>query len=533
MRIVIVDDNKVELSEVQKIVSAIPDAEIMSCFFNGGDAFAYIQNHSVDIVLSDIQMPVMDGIELITAIRRENIDAEVIFLSCYDDFRYVKDALRNNAFNYILKPVVAAELIHSVENAWQKIVKRRNITSIRKQMSEEMDVLRPLMLDAFFRRQLFSPNVYAAKQQEMKSLRIDWGWTHKTVIRARVMVEKREDAEQDILDYPGGALSCFRTEIEALSNGKRRFYSVGLSDEEGSVVALSVDDTIAYDEILSDFKFYLMERFGLYVAFGISMTSETENLYNLNKQAKRALEYTFNSHVNYVIRYEDIGNELENEVDVSSVTKEVRQIILVGDKHLIDPFIQNCFGENQYFNKEYAKNTAYCIAYSVEMALLEYGKSLDEELGHHLWKKLHRIDNIVNLKVWLYNILGVAVELVHAEKSGSEEQDNHRRLVEDIKEIIQKEYGDKLTIAQIASRLGYSSRYLSMIFMKKENCSILDYLTEWRMKKAQEFLREKDAKIYLVAERVGYQRKSYFYDVFRTYTGMSPSDYQKAAGSAK
>ena len=167
------------------------------------------------------------------------------------------------------------------------------------------------------------------------------------------------------------------------------------------------------------------------------------------------------------------------------------------------------------------------------MALLEYEKSVNTELGNGLWTKLSRFDSIVSLKEWLGNILRAAVEIVHEKSEREEKIDGKTILVDKIKDIIKKEYGEKLTIAQIAAKLGYSTRYISKVFTEKEQQSVLDYLTQYRMEKAKEFLLESDAKIYYVAERVGYVRKSYFYDVFKTYTGMSPSDFQKAYNVGK
>lgn len=148
IKIILVDDEKIILNSLSRYIrSQLPDFEICGCFFDGTEALAYLLEHPVDIVLTDIRMPQMDGIELAGEIHSLLPHCVVIILSSYGEFEYAQNAIKYNVFSYMLKPLDYRELKTILEKARELAVTRRS-TSASSNLSEEETEL--FFVDLFF-----------------------------------------------------------------------------------------------------------------------------------------------------------------------------------------------------------------------------------------------------------------------------------------------------------------------------------------------------------------------------------------------
>ena len=153
MRVIVVDDDKIIRMGLIKILNKLfEDIEVVSDFQNGLFAFDYLKNNSnkVDLVITDIKMPIMTGVELIEKANKELKNPPIfIVLSGYDEFTYVRDVMKNGAFNYLLKPIKKDELKKVIEEVELKIqdIKKRD-----KIMNKSIEVIKK----DFFKHLLFS-----------------------------------------------------------------------------------------------------------------------------------------------------------------------------------------------------------------------------------------------------------------------------------------------------------------------------------------------------------------------------------------
>jgi len=139
-KIILVDDEKIIINSLSKyICSQLPDFEICGCFFDGTEAISYLLEHPVDIVLTDIRMPQMDGIELAKKIRSLFPYCVVIILSSYGEFEYAQNAIKYNVFNYMLKPLDYRELNTVLEKAKEIVTTYRN-ASFSNLSDEEIEL---------------------------------------------------------------------------------------------------------------------------------------------------------------------------------------------------------------------------------------------------------------------------------------------------------------------------------------------------------------------------------------------------------
>ena len=319
-------------------------------------------------------------------------------------------------------------------------------------------------------------------------------------------------------------VSFLKQQFEELENENLQIYVIIMSTTE--VVATFVEKNIGQDilKTIVSFKQKMANELGIILSFGMSNKSECwENLRDLYKQADTALNYTYGIAKGIVVRYEEVEGESQDDVNVTQISNDVRKILMEGDKESIEPFLLKYINDERR-QKSYIERFAYAVVYSAEMVLLECGHSLKETLGVDIWEKMEFFERIINPKQWLGNILIFLVDSIHIKKDRFE--DDKCDMVNKIKQIIEKKYGGKLTVGMIADELNYSSKHISEIFLELEKKSIFEYLTEYRINVAKEMLKEPDAKMYVVVESVGYKRKTHFNDVFKTYVGITPSQYK-------
>ncbi len=513
MNIIIVEDNKVVRSEITRQINRLDlDIDIINTFSNGKAALDFISSNKVDVAISDIQMPIMDGIEFIKAIKENNIKTKVIFLSCYDDFKYVKLAFEYGAIDYILKPIVAAECKEAIEKAYKAYK-----TEFSQQQFNRQN-LKPIIEEQFFRNLLFGTN----SEDDMNTIADFLDMPHDmnsiTVVNAKIKA-----ATTDSVNPCSNAdiIKILKEKFDILSNDSIYIYNVTTHPDRLSIIFISEFDYDEITDIIMNFKNELFHNYNLSISFGISNSSKNlSDMHLMYEQASQALNYTFFSNTNIIIQYNEI-KMLDESIVFSDLFADIKQIIKSTDTDNILPLINKYVDDSKVFSQDYIKLFSFSLVQSIEIILNEYNISIENVVGSKIWHKLSTIDTILNLKTWLYNIICAAIDLINQNSPNSKNE-----IVKHIKQIIHNRYAEKITINSIATELHYSAKYLSNVFNAEENKSIYEYLTEYRMEIAKTKLKTPGAKIYVVSESVGYTRKSHFYNIFKSYTGMTPSEYK-------
>lgn len=528
MKVIVVDDNKVELREMCRLVECSDlDLEMAGRFVNGKEAYEFLENNEIDIVITDIQMPVMDGIELAKRIKQNRKVTEIIFVSCYDDFHYMRSALKNDVFDYVLKPINKNEFKLVLKTLYEKCVVQKGITSAREEAGKKLGKYQKVVEEEFFRLLFWGAHDMEGENLLYEIPKLQY-CSKVTVAKCRIVDIKEAEGMKDFGARKAWLIQLVKQQIQRMAKEYLNLYSVIMSLDEVAVVFAEEDMEYDVEGELICFKQKLSQELGINLSFGISnpviMPGGLEELKELYRQAQEALGYSFGSKKSCVIRYEDIAFKENEDINTGEILETVKHIVGKGNKEDISPFLDKYFGVEMK-RQSYVKNCAFVVIYSIEMVLLEYRQSLNIILGGGMWEKLNEFDTIANPMQWICNMLVLAIDAIHFKADGALE--SKVKIVEKIKDIIKKRYGDKLTIGMIAEELHYSGKYISEIFWEIEKKSIFEYLTEFRMEVAKELLREKDSKIYMVVEKVGYKRKTHFYDVFKSYVGVAPMEYKE------
>lgn len=319
--------------------------------------------------------------------------------------------------------------------------------------------------------------------------------------------------------------------INALSSSRQKLYAVENSDNSFIVLIIQNQNTDLnknlFMKTITAICNVLNKKLGFNSTIGVSeKTSDILELPVLYHQSLQALQTKLCKHGN-IILYSDIegkgGKEFAEKVNLESIYKIVKNLLLSGSAVEFDSFLNTFFASDKGFQTQ-ALFKSIMIANIMEISLLEKGKSYKDVFDDEVvsYKKLSSLETINEVKQYLYIIfIALKTYFSNGEKSRDE------KIADDIKSIIKERYNEQLTVNDIVENIYLSPSQANNIFKKQVGKTIFDYLTEFRIEKAKELLKDPYSKIYLVADSVGYVNKSHFCMLFIKHTGVTPSEYKK------
>ncbi len=468
---------------------------------DGIDGLNKYNELSPDLIITDVAMPDMDGIEMIKQIRKSDTSTAVIFMSCYEDFNYVKASLDANAASYILKPINPTELETAVINVQEAFKTRQHLS------------------DCFFYNILYSKQ---SDDNALTNLEKTFGFSN-----FKCMVMVKYVLLGDNQNYSN--VHLLEELIKKEFQSRYHIKSIILSTNEIAVMFMgntcSTDSflEVFFDSIGSNLK-SICENTDLKVAAGISKTSDSiRHAKTMLEQATNALNISDTISENELYFYED-SIYTANSFNISELKTDVYTLFENNTEFSIDDFMEKYFEKNNVYSANELNQICLSVVTITQLLFLERNISIDQifDEPNIIWKKLSDFSSILNVKQWIKNFLIACYDFTVCE-----ELSKFPRTVSAIKEFIDRNYATITSVSQIANELYISSGYAKNIFKKHTGLTISEYLLDVRMKNACRLLKRHDIKVYEVQEMVGYQSKAHFTEVFKRKTGKTPKEYQQ------
>lgn len=525
-RVMIVDD-EVDVREeiLRRINWAALGFEVVAIAENGQDALEKAESCPLDLVLTDIKMPYMDGLTLSAHMHRLYPAVRLIMLSGFDRFDFAKEAIRLNVVEYILKPVDFRELtgvLTALKAALDNDFKKRRDTSLLE-LSYKKSY--PLLRDHFI-QQLLSGMVPAREleyQLDHFKLPIRKG-KHKVV----VVFELDRTAQTAAIDKKLLPVSLKQL-IDDRLEGSCQVVSLISFSEVISITAWE-DNPIGNLVNLANMICADCQRLfkvGLTAGIGRSYV-ELSSIQESYLQARAAAEYKLllGSGKAYYIRDMELT---EGDPLVFDGRSEQRLITAIkfGDKEKVRSLIESILSGLTGAEITAWRYQAYImgILCAVSQIANRYGLNETEVLGENdAWFFILSKDfTLEKLREWLLNTC-VRISGTITEKRIS----TSRSLVEQAKRFIEENYASaQLSVDMICEHLHISQSHFSNIFKQETGQSFVQYLTDVRMERALRLLSETDEKTYMIAQKVGYDEPNYFSYVFKRKFGTAPSQYRR------
>ncbi len=476
------------------------------------------------LVLTDVSMPGLDGLSMAREILNRLPNTKFIFMSCFEDSAYIRDAISVNAFAYILKPVKIPELMETVK----KILKINEIEVKRDNTIKDLTAMvhgqMPLLREKTLRDMVYG-EVPELCQLSLMDMEIKSYYT-VTLLK----IEHAPDISKES-DNVSIYLTMNRINSYFLSDSQRRIYS--FMPDNNSIVVLffhdvAEDGTQAMEyaiEYFEEIKCRIAEELGasIYICVG-GVSDELREISSLYTKARRMLEQRLCQRPNMVIVSDEGGNmDTYLDYDLKAMKAELTEILVSRNSYRCERLVNKYYHDTDVVDEKIIKEFTLSIICTVQLILYEMNMSMADIFGsdYLIWEKLSRFSSIYDIKNWIHNILLSIIECLN-----DKDDDPKVRLANELRKIIEEQYLELDNVSQVADQVYVSTVHANSIFKKNFDCTMFDYLTRLKVEKAKELLKKTDMKVYEIVDHIGYKSKTYFTSMFKDYTGMTPKEYR-------
>lgn len=524
-KVLLVDDEEdVRRSIVKKLDWHALGFEVAGEAGNGDEALEMAENLLPDVIMTDIKMPFMDGLELCRRARNLLPGVRLAIFSGFDEFEYAREAIANQVEEYILKPINATELADVFsrirQNLDEEIDRRRNMERLRRYYEESFPLIRQQVLSDLLEGRI-APGEARVKGEEY-GVPLGEGPYCVAVVKP-VREDTPAPPDMRLLLVSLGRL------IEDAMAQRLPHYLV---QRPGRIVLIAMplegQDSVKFitDELNRLFPL-AKKLLGIRLGIGLGKVyAEPAGIPGSYADAQNALGYQVLMEEGHCLYIGDIepGISKEHMPDIAFVDDVIMQI-KVGNGEQLQKSVNRLtlhlkngnFGMRQY--------QIYMLELSTELFKLARNYRLNPEesglqnlLGASPWG----FSNLEEMGRWLFTSCNGLRRLIRQER-----KDTTRLLVDRAQDMLAREYMDsELSLDTVCTRLNVSQAYLSTLFKRETGQGFINYLTTLRMEKALELLANTDDKTYQIAEKVGYADPNYFSYVFKRQYGTSPSKYR-------
>lgn len=478
---------------------------------NGNEALEKYKSLRPELVIADIRMPGMDGLQLISHLREMDASLHILILSGYADFEYAKKAIQQRADGYLLKPVDEDELIDYLGKIKSQIEVRNNETQWRLTTRD-------------WERETFLISLATESPEEQETLwsraeELGLAWkTYQVLLLSAVLDEE---------SY-GDKLAKVRSEMTRLLEEKGRGVVFSYHSQIGVLLKdpiLPVEWSELYFNIRS-FVETLDIDFSLALGSRVNRIEEIAYSYSIANRLNRNHFFLGNDYLlteeMLVEQKDDIG------VPAHELDEQIYYAVEVGNQEMVKQLVE--------------QKGKYCLSQGLteEQTKLSFAEMLTALLGRGIkqYPELQQQNREFSehlsdiYKAWTLSELCEKAQRFLKEMMnglGSNEGSKHQE-VKIMLELIHRNFNENLKLETLSGILNYNSAYLGKLFKNETGEYFNTYLDKVRIEKAKVLLEE-GLKVYQVAERVGYTNVDYFHSKFRKYVGTSPSAYRKTSNN--
>lgn len=501
---------------------------------DGELAYPMIIKEKPDILITDIRMPFMDGLELCKLVKKELPNIKILILSGYDEFDYAKEAIRLGVTEYLLKPISSGKLLEALNGVSESIRREKEDKDLVRKYMEEMRENTEHEKQKFF-EQMIAGNLSMADALETGKkyeMNLSAGMYNLLLFRFTLGEENRKSGE--LLGEAEYAIEKLTERLEYVFEFQRGV--------EGWAFLLMADNEEQMSERVKELSKDLeeiMKNYSTIAYFGgigqpVARLRELEESF---REAERALAARFTMELNRIISVEDIRMaqnvdtlddiEITSFGEIEKTRTMVEKFLNNGAEDEIDEFVDVYINELPEENLKSVLMRQYIImdAYIVMMSFCEKIEGIEgemqaqsEELKNSM-KTSQTLEEIKNyIRMLLKKIIGVRDTI-----SGRRYSD----IIEIAKDQIRKTYmSDEISLNTIAAEVGMSPSYFSSIFSKEMGKTFVKYLTEIRMDRAKELLMCSSMKTSEIGYEVGYKDPHYFSYIFKKTQNCTPKEFR-------
>ncbi|WP_068785823.1 response regulator transcription factor [Paenibacillus phocaensis] len=537
-KIAIIDDERQVLQGMKR---AIPWEQLGAKWVgeaqNGADGLNVVRETDPDIIITDIYMPAMNGIDMIEQLRKEGYNGKVIIFSGYSDFEHARQALRFNVSDYVSKPISVPSLKTILTKVIGELAQEEENRQKQGEMERKLSLYEPFIEKEWVR----SAVVGTLDSSYREEGRLPEPYRYWTECRhVTVGIDLVRDARVSEFSLSDWNLFRFAIRNIACEVARKMFGTLEYIELHSTRAVLLVhprshEPLELLEPKLHELGVKLIDAIRSYlklvVRVGIgSVKLQWQTIPDSTEEAFRAIDMRTGrrdpAYALYAYREDEDRNaaaanlfSVKFYVELASALKGSQE---AEAKKLVADYLSRL--ELQKAMTPEAVQILACELWGVfTYCLYETGVLLNDLVpGDQITRELVGLTDPEQLTEWLSD--KITLICTSREWRGNSK---HRQVVDYMTGYIHEHYAEDITLAELSEKLYISRNHLSIIFKNMTGETFNTYLTRVRIEKARELLLERNMLVYEVAERVGYKNVPYFSTLFKKITGMNPTDLIK------
>ncbi len=503
LKLLLIDDEYYFRQSLKKLINySEHDFQFAGEANNGKTGFQMILEKKPDVVLVDINMPIMSGLELIEKCHKNSIDCEFIVLTGYAEFEYAQKAIKFNVSNYILKPINKNELINSLEKIKNKIyIKKNEIMKLNNALSQNKFLKKELILNRIIKGNYFN----SAKSADSYKLSEYISTCHDNYTAALISCTAQVECEKlEQLGMDGILLTAFYT------------------DDKHICIIFNYPDNADVSNIINTIYRYLLTAYNVKITISVGCEYKSISKIVLSyNEALMAIRSDCDEKDNIAF-YNMLNEKYTNDLFPEAIKNKIISSIAECDKNSTKNYLK------EIFNKCREKNICYNTFALVAINLINIIFDITFKYSMEKFMNIHNeIINLIIAKKDIFiienKIINVCLIIIdHIPKI------HYSSIVKQAINYISNEYKNpNLNIKLLSDELHVNYGYLCSCFKNAMNITLNNYITNTRLEKATQYFNNGMINISMVAYNVGYQDVSYFSRSFKKKYGVSPINYIK------
>jgi two-component system response regulator YesN len=527
-RLVIIDDDTIIRKGLCKNIPWEEHGfELMGTANDGEAGLRLINATRPEVIISDIKMPFMDGLEMTRRVLAKDLEVRIILLTAYEEFEYAKQALELKVFDYVLKPVDLEQLLQVAKRAAGELT---NYQKMKWQIRES----RPLLLQRFYTRLLTGK--YLGESEIMSEAGIlEIGPLKSSFL---VVLLKIDEYDNSCLYQDENGPEDLKIQLCAWCDKQLASADAIILDLGGDELVLVINSEASPGALLqttfeqcNGLRLRVAEQFETTITVGVGEVQDGLTGVAVSyAKAKETIKFRHMLGKNQVLISGNLkmpvsGVALERLRFQDDLGEKVKQGLLKDALAVMDRVEKYLLGL-PFVSLSEVRLVAAELIIELRKAMESDTSNLFElkegfflETGGELFK-LTTISEIFDC------LRQLTRELVNT--VNSRRRNRFDGMIEKAVRYIEEHFDrEELSLAEVAREIHVSPIYLSIVFKKERHVNFIDFVTDLRLKTAMNLLRATDLKAYEVAERVGYGNSHYFSVCFKKHVGCSPSEFKK------
>lgn len=566
-RLLIVDDEEIIVNGLYEIFSSLKQMDLdVYKAYSGEEAIGWLNRTRIDIVLTDIRMPGIDGMQLLTEILKSWPNCKVIFLTGHSEFNYVYRAIQHSNVSYILKNEDHEKVIAAVDDAIKDIQKGMKIDNLVQMAQEQMDMALDLFQTGFMIHLLHDRKTTGINREQFDRLGISMSPNHPVILligHVDGLPPENSYWEKINLLYS----------VRLLMNQylAHQIVSINTMDEDYDFITLiqpedlpagtgdQAEERSLYDRVNMFVRGTLEViqsacRESVQVTINFTMAGEPcawEDISRKYNSLKQLLNFRIGKGIESILIDTDVQNWMIHASPQTASIADESNVALVDTlqrQRSMDVMCQYLESGNrdQYF-KQLAelvdpirvipdKNSAIAVEayFKVALSLLSYLNRWKLGDSHSLRLRQSTLMDVRAYDSWseaadaLYTLSEILFKL-----QSDEQKSRADTTIEYLQKFIRGHLGEDLSLIRLAEQVYLNPSYLSRLFRQVKGINLSDYIERERILKAKELLTKETIKINEVARQTGYETAASFTRFFKKMVGCSPLEYQEGILTGK